>query len=203
MGQMGHKCPTCPAAENRAIQYPSAHVYHHVRKYSCLQNERTLSPDSLEPLVVGPRVAWRLLGCSNTYGYGLLAAGELESYLDGRARKITMASIRSRIERRLAAAGEVYQYAATGHVAAPPPRSAAQAWCQDHTMIGEQSHAHDRAAVVATAIIQTIVTALRSRLDDPNAPCDGAPRNRSDFAPRVSRDCPQCARRDRTRRRQR
>ena len=36
-------------------------------------------------------------------------------------------------------------------------------------MTGGQSHACDRAAVVATAIIQTIVTALRSRLDDPNA----------------------------------
>src|SRR5262245_29162457 len=57
-----------------------------------------------EPLVVRPRVAWRLLGCGNAYGYRLIAAGELESYLDGRARKITMASIRRRIERQILAA---------------------------------------------------------------------------------------------------
>jgi len=28
---------------------------------------------------------------------------------------------------------------------------------------------HDRAAITTTAVIQTIVTALRARLDDPNA----------------------------------
>jgi len=71
--------------------------------------ERTKHPsisadDQLEPLVVRPRAAWRLLGCGNAYGYRLIAAGELESYLDGRARKITMASIRRRIERQIAAA---------------------------------------------------------------------------------------------------
>jgi hypothetical protein len=60
--------------------------------------------DHLEPLVVRPRVAWQLLGCGNAYGYRLIAAGELESYLDGRARKITMRSIRRRIERQIAAA---------------------------------------------------------------------------------------------------
>ena len=34
----------------------------------------------VEPLVVKPRIAWILLQCSNTKGYELLAAGELESY---------------------------------------------------------------------------------------------------------------------------
>jgi excisionase family DNA binding protein len=56
--------------------------------------------DLLEPLVVRPRVAWRLLGCGNAYGYRLIAAGELESYRDGRARKITVESIRRYIKRR-------------------------------------------------------------------------------------------------------
>ncbi len=60
--------------------------------------------DHLEPWVVRPRIAWRLLGCGNAYGYRLITAGELESYLDGRARKITMRSIRRRIERQIAAA---------------------------------------------------------------------------------------------------
>ncbi len=57
----------------------------------------------VEPLVVKPKVAWRMLGCGNTRGYELLAAGELESYLDGRSRRITVASIKAYIERRLAA----------------------------------------------------------------------------------------------------
>jgi len=42
-----------------------------------------------------------MLACGNTRGYQLLAAGELESFLDGRSRKITMQSIRDYIARRL------------------------------------------------------------------------------------------------------
>jgi hypothetical protein len=59
--------------------------------------------EEVEPLVVKPKVAWKLLACSNTRGYELLAAGELESFLDGRSRKITVASIHQLIARRLAA----------------------------------------------------------------------------------------------------
>jgi hypothetical protein len=43
-----------------------------------------------------------MLACSNTRGYELLNAGELESFLDGRSRKITVESIRRYIARRLA-----------------------------------------------------------------------------------------------------
>jgi hypothetical protein len=57
----------------------------------------------LGPLVVKPKVAWKLLACSNTRGYELIAAGELESFRDGRSRKITVASIHRLIARRLAA----------------------------------------------------------------------------------------------------
>jgi hypothetical protein len=53
------------------------------------------------PLLVKPREAWRLLNCSNTRGYELIAARELESFLDGRSRKITMKSIHHYIEHRL------------------------------------------------------------------------------------------------------
>jgi hypothetical protein len=58
--------------------------------------------EEVEPLVVNPKVAWKLLACSNTRGYELLSAGELESFLDGRSRKITVDSIRRYIARRLA-----------------------------------------------------------------------------------------------------
>src|SRR5262249_14037201 len=54
-------------------------------------------------LVVKPKVAWKMLACSNTRGYELLSAGELESFLDGRSRKILVASIHRFIARRLAA----------------------------------------------------------------------------------------------------
>ncbi len=71
--------------------------------------------EHLEPLVVSPKAAWRMLGCGNSHGYELLNGGELQSFLDGRSRRITVASIRAYIARKLATAG------ATG--AAPQPTS--------------------------------------------------------------------------------
>ena len=58
----------------------------------------------LEPLAVTPRQACLLLRIGNTHLYELLGAGELDSYKDGRARRITMDSIRRRIARLLATA---------------------------------------------------------------------------------------------------
>ena len=55
------------------------------------------------PLVVKPKIAWKMLACSNTHGYELIATGELESFRDGRSRKIVVASIHRLIARRLAA----------------------------------------------------------------------------------------------------
>jgi hypothetical protein len=55
-------------------------------------------------LIVKPKVAWKMLACSNTRGYELIAAGELDSFLDGRSRKITVNSIRRYIAQRLAPA---------------------------------------------------------------------------------------------------
>jgi hypothetical protein len=50
---------------------------------------------------VKPKVAWKMLGCSDALGYELLAADELDSFLDGRSRKITVDSIYCYIHRRL------------------------------------------------------------------------------------------------------
>jgi excisionase family DNA binding protein len=55
----------------------------------------------LEPLVLRPRDACRLLSVGNTRLYELLSAGELESYLDGRSRKITVESIHRYVLRHL------------------------------------------------------------------------------------------------------
>ena len=63
---------------------------------------RRAEANDLDPLVVKPKVAWRMLSCGNTQGYQLLAAGELDSYKEGRARKITVASIKALVARRIA-----------------------------------------------------------------------------------------------------
>jgi hypothetical protein len=55
-----------------------------------------------ERLVVSPRRARHLLDTGNTRLYELLAAGELDSFLEGRSRKITVDSIQRFIGRRLA-----------------------------------------------------------------------------------------------------
>ncbi len=73
--------------------------------------------NQLEPLAVSPRQACLLLGVGNTRLYQLIGKGELQSYSDGRARRITMESIRRRVERLLAAAG-----AAGANFEAAPPR---------------------------------------------------------------------------------
>ncbi len=54
-----------------------------------------------ERLVVSPRRAKHLLDVGNTRLYQLLNEKKLESYLDGRSRKITVASIHRYIAERL------------------------------------------------------------------------------------------------------
>lgn len=65
-------------------------------------SDRNPQAAHFESLVVKPKIAWKMLGCGNTRGYELIAAGELESYKEGRSRKITVESIRRYIARRLA-----------------------------------------------------------------------------------------------------
>jgi hypothetical protein len=54
-----------------------------------------------ERLVVSPRRARHMLDCGNTRLYELLKNNELDSYLDGRSRKITVASIHRHIAQGL------------------------------------------------------------------------------------------------------
>jgi len=56
---------------------------------------------NIKPLVVGTTEAGRLGGWGKTKIFELIAAGELESYLDGRVRRITVESIEARIQRKL------------------------------------------------------------------------------------------------------
>jgi hypothetical protein len=57
-----------------------------------------------EPLVVSPGRAQRLLDIGHSRLYELIAARELESFKDGKSRKILMRSIKKYIERQLGAA---------------------------------------------------------------------------------------------------
>lgn len=61
---------------------------------------------SIEPIGVAPKVAWQMIGCGPTRGYEYLNAGELESYMVGRARRITTASIKSLVNRLIAQANQ-------------------------------------------------------------------------------------------------
>jgi hypothetical protein len=59
------------------------------------------------PLVVRFRQAQRMLGdCGHDELYRKIKNGELESYLDGRRRLITVASIKADIARKVTAAAE-------------------------------------------------------------------------------------------------
>jgi len=62
---------------------------------------RSTELSELGPLVVRPKGARRMLNCGQTRLYELIAAGELDSFLDGRSRKITVESIFRYIRRRL------------------------------------------------------------------------------------------------------
>lgn len=57
-----------------------------------------------EALVVKPAKACVMLDCGHTRFYKLISSGELESYRDGASRKVTIASIRGYIARRIAEA---------------------------------------------------------------------------------------------------
>jgi excisionase family DNA binding protein len=55
------------------------------------------------PLVASPNQAMRAIQVSRKKLYELINAGELESYTEGKSRRITVKSINEYIERRLAA----------------------------------------------------------------------------------------------------
>jgi hypothetical protein len=64
----------------------------------------TPTDDPVKPLVVGMTKAEALLDSGPDTLYDLIKSGELESYLEGKRRKITMRSIERLIQKRLAAA---------------------------------------------------------------------------------------------------
>jgi hypothetical protein len=67
-------------------------------------SQRRSGGAAVEPLAVGPKTACILADVGLTRLYQLLNAGELDSYWEGRHRKITVESIRRRQERKIAEA---------------------------------------------------------------------------------------------------
>jgi excisionase family DNA binding protein len=59
----------------------------------------------IEPLAVSPRQACLLLGIGTTRLYELIRDRDLVAYHEGRARRITMESIRARVARLIGAGG--------------------------------------------------------------------------------------------------
>src|SRR6185437_5730787 len=70
------------------------------------QDVSYMSPNSVvleAPLVASPNQTMRAIQVSRKKLYELINAGELESYTEGKSRRITIKSINDYIERRLAA----------------------------------------------------------------------------------------------------
>jgi Helix-turn-helix domain len=76
------------------------------------------------PLAVPPEQARHILQIGMSHLYGLMHAGELDSFYSGRARRITMQSIHAYIERRLAAANNASERPAS--IVTPPRRRGRQ-----------------------------------------------------------------------------
>jgi excisionase family DNA binding protein len=64
----------------------------------------TSADTKVERVLVRPNDACRMLACGRKRVYQLLADGHLQSFKDGRARKITVSSIQQYIARGLTAA---------------------------------------------------------------------------------------------------
>jgi excisionase family DNA binding protein len=70
------------------------------------QDVSHMSPNSIPleaPLVASPNQTMRAIQVSRKKLYELINSGELDSYTEGRSRRITIKSINEYIERRLAA----------------------------------------------------------------------------------------------------
>jgi hypothetical protein len=57
----------------------------------------------IEIISTSPKNARKVIGCGNTRFYELLNSGEIQSYTDGRSRKVLVASLRDYVARQLEA----------------------------------------------------------------------------------------------------
>jgi helix-turn-helix protein len=78
--------------------------------------QATSTQASVTPLAVPPQMAGHMLSLSQSEVYERMRSGELESYQDGRARRVTVASIHAYLARRLAASADGWKQIT------PPPQ---------------------------------------------------------------------------------
>src|SRR5215475_501456 len=79
--------------------------FRHAQEHRKQQDVCPMSPNSIAleaKLVVSPNQAMRAIPVSRKKLYELINTGELESYTEGKSRRITVRSINEYIERRLA-----------------------------------------------------------------------------------------------------
>ena len=74
-----------------------------IRRRQDAHMSRAMSFAFEAPLVASPNQAMRAIQVSRRKLYELINTGELESYTEGKSRRITVKSINDYIERRLAA----------------------------------------------------------------------------------------------------
>jgi excisionase family DNA binding protein len=67
---------------------------------------QAVAVEALTPLAVPPKVAAQMLGYGVTHLYKLLNRNELQSYLDGGARRILVTSINAYVARKLEASSK-------------------------------------------------------------------------------------------------
>ena len=80
----------------RALSRNCVAIRQRIRDGGIMSKQKNHCGDAkFEPLAVAPRTACLLLSVGNTRLYQLIRTGELVSYCEGRARRITMASIRA------------------------------------------------------------------------------------------------------------
>jgi hypothetical protein len=60
-----------------------------------------MKADDMQPIAVGPKAACRMIDCGPTRMFDLIKTGEVESYKDGKSRKILVKSLLDYVERRL------------------------------------------------------------------------------------------------------
>ena len=66
---------------------------------------------NLKPLVTDVPGSQKVLNCGRDQVYDLMRAGEIESYLDGRARRIIIASLEAYVARRREASKQQFERA--------------------------------------------------------------------------------------------
>jgi excisionase family DNA binding protein len=102
----------------------------------------------MEPLAVSPRQACLLLGIGNTRLYELIRDRELVTYHEGRARRITMASIHARVARLISGRYDADKSPAGRFIEAAPcslhrwsPRAAAFRFTRESSELSASSGA--------------------------------------------------------------